>query len=72
MSNTARKARKRSGTPFTKAPKVGTPIEKRAYFTGDVMTPFRLAKQSRLTDVTHPRSAKKRARWLKDREVLGG
>ena len=30
MSTKARKARKRAGIPFVKAPKVGTPLEERA------------------------------------------
>lgn len=33
MSNAARKARKRAGTPFVKAQKVGTPLLERAWFT---------------------------------------
>lgn len=36
MSTTARKARKRAGIKFTKAPKVGTPLVERAWFAGFV------------------------------------
>lgn len=36
MSTAARKARKRAGIPFTKAPKVGTPLEERSFVTAPV------------------------------------
>jgi hypothetical protein len=34
MSTKARKARKRAGIPFTKAPKIGTPVPERTSFFG--------------------------------------
>lgn len=36
MSTAARKARKRAGIPFTKAPKVPTPVAERTSTTRDV------------------------------------
>lgn len=37
MSTTARKARKRAGIPFTKAPKTPTPLNDRAFVTEPVL-----------------------------------
>lgn len=37
MSTAARKARKRAGIKFTKAPKVGTPVAERAFVTMPVV-----------------------------------
>jgi hypothetical protein len=40
MSTAARKARKRAGIPFTKAPKIPTPVEQRAFVTQPVPRRF--------------------------------
>lgn len=65
MSTRARKDRKKAGIPFSRKPKVGTPLQERAYFNGDVMVPVRLMRTAK--DILHPRSLKKRNRWLADR-----
>jgi len=63
MSTAARKARKRAGIPFVKAPKVGTPFPERAWFN-ELVTGF---NGRGLASIPRPRSAQKRLRALQDR-----
>jgi hypothetical protein len=65
MSTAARKARKRAGIPFAKAPKVGTPFRERAWFS-ELVTGF---NGRDLATIPRRRSAAKRLRALKDRGV---
>jgi hypothetical protein len=60
MATAARKARKRSGIPFFKAPKVGTPIWERAAY----WAPVQGAPSTKHQGTTVPRSRKKQAKML--------
>ena len=65
MSTSARKARKRAGIQFTKAPKVETPFLERAWFN-ELVTGFNGRKPANLP---RPRSMKKRLQALRDRGI---
>lgn len=54
MSTTARKTRKRAGIKFTKAQKVGTPVEERAFVTQPV---------HRVPGDAKPAETQDKARW---------
>lgn len=58
MANTDRKARKRAGVKFERAPKTGTPLIERAWFESLIFDPKSGWRQP---------SIKKRIRALKDR-----
>lgn len=62
MSNTARKARKRSGEKApVKAPKIPTPPHERSFVTQPVQGPA----GTKFQNYTQPRSAKKVEKYLK-------
>lgn len=63
MSTTDRKARKRAGIRFSKAPKVGTPLAERAWFAGFVLG----AVSTRFEGARRSRSEKKRLAALAER-----
>lgn len=65
MSTAARKYRKREGEKFTKEPKVGTPVEQRSWFTAV----FPGLSGTKHAGRPMPRSAKKRAKALRDRGI---
>lgn len=67
MSTAARKARKRAGIKFEKAPKVGTPIQERAWFSALVWG----APGTRFEAKQRRRSAAKRQRALEARGMKG-
>jgi hypothetical protein len=60
MANAARKARKRAGIKFEKAPKVGTPIWERFSFYGAVPG----APSTKFAGTHQPRSRKKQVKLL--------
>lgn len=63
MATAARKARKRAGIPFTKAPKVPTPVFERSFITEPVQGPYGTRNAGR----RQMRSQKKIDRYLDGR-----
>ena len=67
MSTAARKARKRAGIPFTKPPKVGTPLEERSFVTAEVYRkPGDLMPHGFRRAFVAPRSPARIARFLEN------